>query len=93
MTGLPYRTIWRRELEAGLRGQDPSRPSTWKLDHLWRASVLQHRAEESLQFLQESMDDNAHPDTIAHFLEQYEADCDACHRAFLAGEEATDAAA
>jgi hypothetical protein len=87
MTGdLPYRALWRRELDLGVNGQNPAITSTWKLDHLWRAAVLQHKAEDSLQMLQESIDANDHPDTIAHFLEQYEADCEECHRVFADGE-------
>lgn len=87
-TDLPYRALWRRELNAGLYGQDPQLTSTWRLDGLWKAAVLQHQAEDTLQMLQESLDANDHPDTIQHFLEQYEAECDACHRAFLGGIDA-----
>ena len=92
MTALPYRALWRRELDAGLYGQNSQLTSTWKLDGLWLAAVLQHKAEESERMLQEALDADDHPDVIQHFLEQYEADCDACHRAFLDGE-AIDAAA
>lgn len=93
MTDLPYRAMWRRELNARAYGQNPDLTATWKLDHLWLASVLQHKAEESEIMLQEALDANDHPDTIAHFLAQYEDDCAECHRVFLAGEEANDAAA
>jgi hypothetical protein len=91
-TGLPYRALWRRELNAGLYGQDPQRTSTWKLDHLWLASVLQHRAEETLVMLNEAIEAGDHPDTVAHFLEQFEADCALCHRTFAEGEARAAAA-
>jgi hypothetical protein len=85
-TGLPYRDMWRRALNAGVGGQNPAVTSTWKLDHLWRASVLQHRADESLQMLEEAMNAGDHPDTVAHFARQFEADCAECHSVFAEGE-------
>jgi hypothetical protein len=36
--------------------------------------------------LQEALDANDHPDTIRHFLEQYEAECRRCDQIFLDGE-------
>lgn len=91
-TGLPFRALWRRELNARLYGQDPDRPSTWKLDHLWRASVLQHQAEDTLVMLNEAIEAGDHPDTIAHFYAQFEADCKRCHETFLEGERRAAAA-
>lgn len=86
---LPYRALWRREINGRLSGQNPDVPSTWVRDHLWGAAVLQHRAEETERMLQEVLDyPYPHPETVAHFLAQYEADCAACHAEFLRGEEA-----
>jgi hypothetical protein len=94
MTYLPYRTLWRAELRDGVNGQRPDLTATWTLDNLWAAAVLQHKAEESERMLQETLDyEHAHPDTIRHFLEQYEADCRACDEAFLAPYVEADRAA
>lgn len=93
MSDLPYKALWRREVSAGLYGQQMALTATWKLDGLWRAACLQNQAEDTERMLQESIDANDHPDTIAHFLEQYEAECAACHAAFLADQEETHAAA
>lgn len=94
MSRLPYRALWRRELNAGVGGQKPDLTSSWRLDNLWLASVLQHKAEESERMLQEALDyEHAHPDTIAHFLEQYEADCRECDRVFIDGEAGVSDAA
>lgn len=85
MTPLPYRTLWRQELRAGVNGQKPDLTATWVLDNLWAAAVLQHKAEETERMLRETLDyEHAPPETIRHFLEQYEADCRACDDAFLA---------
>ena len=91
-TGLPYRALWRSELNAGRNGQNPDLTATWKLDHLWRAAVLQNWAEESLRMLNESIEAGDHPDTIAHFYEQFQADCERCHQTFADGEAKANAA-
>ena len=97
MRELPYIDLWRRELYAGRDGQRPDAVSTWKFDGLLRAANLQHKAEETARMLEETLAyPYAHPDTIRHFLEQYERECDDCHRAFLNGleqQERDDAAA
>lgn len=93
MTALPYRALWRRELNAGLYGQHPALTATWKRDHLWLAAVYQHQAEETERMLRDAMDAHDHPDVIRHFLVQYEADCARCHRIFLDGEQGVTHAA
>lgn len=86
MSDLPYRALWRQELNAGLRGQHSQLTATWKLDNLWRAAVLQYQAEELLVMLGEAVDANDAPHVIASFLEKYNAACAACAVAFLGGE-------
>lgn len=38
---------WWRELDAGIAGQDRSRPSTWKPDSLWRAAGYEAAGREA----------------------------------------------
>lgn len=95
MTMLPYIALWRKELYAGVGGQNPDVIATWRRDGLWRAANLQHHAEETERMLRECLETNAHPDTIRHFLDQLEAECKACDEEFLGGlmaQEDSDAA-
>ena len=93
MSDLPYRALWRQELNAGLRGQHPQLTATWTLDGLWRAACLQYQAEDVLVMLGEAIDANDAPHVIASFLEKYRLACEACARAFLGDEVKNDAAA
>jgi hypothetical protein len=42
-------TQWHRELRAHLAGQDAERPSTWRLDHLWRAACYEVAARDAVR--------------------------------------------
>ena len=43
----PALWLWWQEVNAGLGGQDPSQPSTWKKDALWRAAAWEMGARET----------------------------------------------
>lgn len=88
MTDLPYRALWERELRAGLYGQDRMKPSTWKLDGLYRAVCFQARAEEMEIMLADALRDGIHPDSVAGLLEELEDDKAAAHEVFAEWERA-----
>lgn len=48
-TRYPALTAWRRRLAAGMLGEDPARPRTWRFDHLWRVACWEATALEAEQ--------------------------------------------
>ena len=83
---LPYRARWEQELRAGVAGQDRQRPSTWRLDGLWRAACLQAEAEDFEQELKIALDHEAPAHTIRAMVSEIEHIRAAAHAAFLAAE-------
>lgn len=80
---LPYRAIWERELKSGMYGQDRQKPSTWRIDALYRAVLQQIKAEEAEDSLALALDQGAHADTIASLVAEVHREREQAHRIYL----------
>lgn len=88
MTDLPYRAIWERELRAGLYGQDRMKPSTWRMDGLYRAVCYQARAEEMERTIADALRDGIHEDSVEGLLAELDDDIAMAHHVFTEWEKA-----
>ncbi|HKW10046.1 MAG TPA: hypothetical protein VJO33_06680 [Gemmatimonadaceae bacterium] len=80
---LPYRERWAQRLRAGVDGQRLDRPSTWRMDRLFHAACWQCKTEEAEGSLALALRHDAHIDTIAALLAEYEHVRETTHRVFL----------
>lgn len=64
-------------------GQDRMKPSTWRIDALYRAVCWQIRSEEREELLALALDQGAHPDSIAKHVKYIHWERRQAHEAFV----------